>query len=126
MKDILKGFLFGTLIMVVLLLIMYISDNSRGCEYCKEPVRVYNYETNTTSPPEDEHTWTMELYPVKERLECVSSLQFDNWGGDNRWYLCFEGTDIFKMPEHNLPPSTHTSYYWIDVEYCPWCGRELD
>ena len=125
-KELIKYIVYGIIIWFAIGGFVTLLNNEMGCEYCTDPVRVYNYETDTASSEEEEHEWTMELYPVKDRLECVCSLEFSNWGGENNWYLCFEDADIFRMPEYNDPPSTHTSYYWIEVEHCPWCGRELD
>lgn len=86
-----------------------------GCEYCTNPVERYEYDS------EDER-WDRELYPINKTLNVKCALECNSYSGEDKWYLNMD--DGFMADD--FPPSSITSYYWINVEYCPWCGQELN
>ena len=100
--------------------IVHIINDLTGCEYCTDPVDTYDYGTDTSLR-------SSELYSVHKEETAVYAMHRLETSERIEWFLCTEDSWHYHEDEEgNCPPSLFTSYYWIDVEYCPWCGRELD
>lgn len=119
-KELIKYIVYGIIIWFAIGGFVTLLNNEMGCEYCTDPVNTYDYGTDTSLR-------SSELYSVHKEETAVYALYRLETSERIEWFLCTEDSwHYHEGEEGNFPPSLFTSYYWIEVEHCPWCGRELD
>ena len=119
MKNNLRWIVIAVIIIIIIIFIIiktlaYIAELiPNNCDYCAEPVEIYNHET-----------FVMKSYPINHSSHIICALQYDNFNGEEKWYLCMDDRNIALWDE-DVPPTSITAYYYIRVKYCPFCGKEL-